>query len=782
VAGTAAAAEPLSIPLTVAEPAGVARTACLATGGVPFRPGQVRNVSQLALLDAAGKSVAAQFTRLAGYEDGSVQWALVDLLCDVAAGGKAAFRVQRGTPAAPPTPLEITETADRITVKTADTVYTIAKADFRLLESVTVAGRKVAGPGRLQVVDGAGRTFQAGRPTRLSWEYRGPVRATLRVEGPYLDEKGAAFLAHTTRLTFTAGRTAVRVDHSLRNSDPKAGFDAAIRQATIQLAITDPDALVIAQHTGGCFPGDRLHLVKRGNDRVDVFAVPPADTPPKGRRGPLYGYDMKAGVFMLADRAHKDTRVWVDFAAPRTADQQAARRKALLGDLHALADPQWISRTEALGCGHFGTLTDEMATYRKWGWKGWDDPKKHPRSPHRPDAYVAKTLVHNVSETDCAEGYVLMYVRTGQRGFLDLARAWAGYYKTHYGYRTDGFDFAARRPSKGLKFGWYGPQKYGWNDSRSESCHFYGRGIFDYYCLTGDVDALEGGRDLVEQVAAWSARYKPGSSVGYYGCRGYARMWLAAIRLAQLTRDPADRKVADRMAEVSFKAPDWDPRGFFFWGAGPRYLADHWLNPSKWPKSLTEYMDRKGFKFSKRGIVTAPDGTKYPVRSDGGTWQQSTFQLAYERYHRLTGSQEAKRRAIRTAEFTRDYQWSKKCQFVGYYTLLDFPEKDRVYDPGEWLAEHKNCPGPGAKHSGWYTRFAAGVFARAYSLSGDPKWLQWAKKAWNRGSKRGYMRTQQAAADDEVHVFAHHVAPKDDTAMATSRMFYEVPRAGQDEP
>ena len=55
----------VEVKLTVAESAGVARAAEPVTSGVPFAKGAVKDVANLALADAAGKPLPAQFTRLA---------------------------------------------------------------------------------------------------------------------------------------------------------------------------------------------------------------------------------------------------------------------------------------------------------------------------------------------------------------------------------------------------------------------------------------------------------------------------------------------------------------------------------------------------------------------------------------------------------------------------------------------------------------------------------------------------------------------------------------------
>ncbi len=805
----------MQVKITVSEPAGVARKAEPATGGIPFKKGQVKDVKNLALFSASGTPIPAQFSRLAGYEDGSVQWALVDFVTDLPAGGKSEFVVKGGRATAPARPLTIKEAGGLISVDTGAARFTInsGRANYELLESVELGGGKIAGPGAIKMVEAGGKVFAAGKPTKVGWEYRGPMRATLRLDGANRSDDGKELIYYTVRLTFWAGNPLLRVRHKLRNSDAREGFDARIKQATVELNLGfkgneqgkgdywsasgdgKKGLLLVHRHAGGCFPGSSAYrrsgsrTLRRQSleaGRATVFAIPPGDTPATGRGNRLYGYEATGKFFALADCAHKDTEIWFDFyAGTRTAAANGARAKALRSWLHALADPAWISETETMGYGKFGTLADEIATYKKWGWKGWDKKNKYPKMPHQPEAYVPKEVVHYESEADSAECYLLMYLRTGERGYLDWGQAWAEFGKTHYAYRTDGFAYKGhprgpRSPSKGLKVGWYAPKgnTYGWSDSRSEYCHFYARGIFDSYCLTGDVDALEGGRDLVEEVAAWALpRYKPGSPIGTYGCRGFARGWLGVLRLAQLTRSAPDLKLANRLGAVVLKARDWDERGFIYWGTGASYIANKQLSPAKMPPKVKAYIKEKGISVSPKGIVTDKSGKKWPIRSDGGSWQQTTLQAATERYWRLTGNKEAKRRTGKMAEFAKKYQMSKKCEQVFYYTILDFPEYDRVYDPADWDDAHKNCPGPGAEHSGHYTRFLVGVFSRAYSATGDKSWLDWAKKAWNRGSKRGYESVKASAADNEVYKFAWHVAPKDDTALSTARVFFQVPRA-----
>ncbi|MEM3004486.1 MAG: hypothetical protein QXK96_04235, partial [Candidatus Bathyarchaeia archaeon] len=70
------------------------------------------------------------------------------------------------------------------------------------------------------------------------------------------------------------------------------------------------------------------------------------------------------------------------------------------------------------------------------------------------------------------------------------------------------------------------------------------------------------------------AETKPGGAIGYYGVRGFARMWLTPIRAAQLTRDPKDREEFDRAGGHTDKCPD-------VVGKAARWTVEILLNESK---------------------------------------------------------------------------------------------------------------------------------------------------------------------------------------------------------
>jgi PcRGLX-like protein central beta sandwich domain len=837
----------MEVALTVREPIGVARQAHPATGGVSFKPGQVTDEKQLLLLDSSDKPVPAQFSVLARHQDDSIQWVLIDLLANVPAKSVATYTLKTGSGnPAPATPLKITESNFNVTVNTGMAFFTINKQAFNLFDSVEVKGTRVITGGEVKArtveVSGikigkrgrttahfkkeGGKTFnlEGARVRRSKWEYKGALRSTLRLDGTYKSDGGVP-LAYTARLTFWAGTGTVRVRFSLRNSNPSEGNDAFIPRAWLGLKLGFDSMsqgsgldwaaggdgkvglLLQDRHTAGIYRGPGTYLKSKfgcGADRgwpglykqevkgrtalVEIVSAGPISKNPAGGLG-----FTQEGIFALADRAHKDSEIWFDFySGKREADENARRAKAFRSKLLLLASGKHYSETEGLAVGHFGTLADEVATYKAWGWKGADEKSKYPKMDHQPFAFVFKEWVHDVSEDDCVEGYLLQFLRTGDRGFFDWAEAWAGLYRGHSIYRTDWgkrWDLPAptgKRANKGLGFGWYGPHVYTWADSRQHGCHHYGRGIFDIYFLTGDVDCLEAGLDLAQQHAGGYMKKKPGK--GFAFKRSFGRAFLTAISAWKATRDPELKAICQHMAAMILKGSNWDPKlSIYRQGLGIKnsYFARAWTKGhfdlstvKKWklrdiPASIDKYLTETGTSaWYHKGHIMAKNkaGEKWEVTYLTQVFELSACHLAMERYARLFKSEDMKKRLVEVTEGVVRHWWSDRVQHMIGSPYFGWPRPDKTLDPYEWS-------GPNPKLSGYATRYTADMCARAYSFTKDEKWIRRAKRFWNRGSKRLYQRRKQCAADDQVGPFAYIRGAHNNTLTECSiRLFYEVTR------
>jgi YetA-like protein len=207
------ARHPRDILVAVTSPFGAAAHQPV-TFGLPFPRGHLSNPAHVALLAEDGDETPLQATPLARWPDGSVKWLLLDgVLGPVARGQQAATLRLSQDPATPS--LSIHESGARITVDTGAVTFHLDRTALPLLARVSVGGKELLGPGAAQVLltDAKGRSV-APRINQVAFEARGPVRATLRVEGDFPGRAPCRFVA---RLCFFAGTGLVRLRLTVHN-------------------------------------------------------------------------------------------------------------------------------------------------------------------------------------------------------------------------------------------------------------------------------------------------------------------------------------------------------------------------------------------------------------------------------------------------------------------------------------------------------------------------------------------------------------------------------------
>lgn len=566
------------------------------------------------------------------------------------------------------------------------------------------------------------------------------------------------------------------------------------------------------------------------------------DGPPdrKFQRAEPIGQPWQSAAFWLYDCTHHSSEYYFDFALP---GDLAAREVPAAGSVPAAAllpaaglspaagsvpaaalfpaargarNRLWLraageyySACEVLGVGRFATLEEEKQAYRAWGWT-WQ-PDQEPKPPAASDdQFVAWEDNHYESEADSVQGLLLMYLRTGGRGWFDLAEAWARYHMDLQAWRTDGWRWKdggiwfptggpqGNRPVRApWNFAW-GPdwaQRQGnpdcadlWRHAQAKSCycHFYGSGLADYYCLTGEPDALAAALDNVEQKDdefRHFRQFKPGESATGE-IRGFGRGFEVMMRvlMAQPENDYV-RELCHLCARTLWQSPLLDERGFHCSqiGGGQGGMALKNLSPE-----VRRWMDEQGITFTTQGdtIDTLSQGGKtWKVHAMGGTWQHVYIQNGADLYARYFDDEDMRDFTIAFAQLSARYMLSPKCHQTWYYTYFDVPARGMVYDP--WVFEHTaTTDGEGCQHSGWYTRFYPDACAKGYSLTGEAHLLERGRQFWYYGSKRDYQTLHLKGGPGEVGHFAGHVPPKDDTVLEVSRLLYEAshPRADQQPP
>ncbi|HOX06936.1 MAG TPA: hypothetical protein PK280_11080 [Planctomycetota bacterium] len=220
LAGQPAAPAALDVPFTVWDTAGVERKGEICSSGVPIPCGALKEAEGVAVFDASGKAVPAQFRVLErwrekadGKDDLSVKWLLVTFLADVPAGKSAAYRLKAGQNPAPAAPAKIEEKPDG---------YAMGGLAFK---------KDFTAPFKLVLTDADGKE-RTGEGQDIKWSVweAGPVRACLKAESP-TDHGKFGFIAWVYAYAGQSGSTGLTARRwdltvALKNTpnDPKGPF------------------------------------------------------------------------------------------------------------------------------------------------------------------------------------------------------------------------------------------------------------------------------------------------------------------------------------------------------------------------------------------------------------------------------------------------------------------------------------------------------------------------------------------------------------------------------
>jgi hypothetical protein len=846
--------KPWELPILVEEPIGIDRQDAPVTGGICLPAGQFAPTTPFSLWDGE-KEVPVQINPLVIDRTGKLRWILLDFQQTLSAGEKKELRLraQAGRAGYPRT-VQVTENPKYVEINTGPMTLRIARQEpFNLFSAVWVRGRQVITGGQLDWVDArTGVRYTAGVPRQIQWEYQGPIRVTLRVEGVY-EGSGDARLGYITRITAWAGRTELRIQHILANSNSDQVYHVKIKEAGLRLEhrlgpepkvyLAGGDKPVslkagsrawlhqgkLPRHYGQPIPdaaragwNDQIlwqgaetqgWLFVQGGDSAiwvvdrDFLGDPPRRLSADPRQIHVelvceklpgqQGAPFLSDALWLYDLSHRTAEVWIDFdpARPKEKPNEFFDRRALAvrERLLAFAPPAWYARCDVFGVGPFGTLEDEMAVYRKWGWQFTE--KHLPRSQPQPHLFVRWEDNHYESEADSPEALLLMAIRTGQRGFFDQAEAWGRYHANLHAWRSDGWVYddgaiwfpqggplgtrPARRPAN------FPYQKWGkgtpddaelWRLVQAKSCycHFYGAGLVDLFLITGERDFLEAAIDLAEQKRSEFLKHRqlrPGKST-IDDTRGFGRGFYVLVHLAEVLPNWEWLEELVRLCrDVLWQCPNLDERGFAPCHIGTGFGGFDLKRDL--PPEMKAYMDKRGIQIDAQGWLSDKTGRRWPVVCLGGTWQHFYVQAAAERYARVFGDEEMADFTVAFGQFAAKFLLSRQCKQTHYYAYMDVPEKGRAWDPWEFVPPHIHTQnGEGCQHSGWYTRFFPDTMAKAYTFTGDLTLLERAKEFWHYGSKRGYQTLRLSADWNHVGEFASHIPPKDDTVLSTARMFY----------
>ncbi|MBR1504679.1 MAG: hypothetical protein IJ614_01040 [Prevotella sp.] len=173
------------------------------TFGIPFRRGELKDASLLALSDGSPSSAWAT----AYWPDGSVKWAGMS-----AVAGKQSLRVVQEKKKKTATPgVTITETDSRLMVNTGRLKTYIPKTGKLLIDSMILDGKRVGGAASL-VASTAKDDYQS-EILRAQVEHQSKVHAVVKIEGRHANARHH-WLPFVVRLYFWQGSEQVKLLHT----------------------------------------------------------------------------------------------------------------------------------------------------------------------------------------------------------------------------------------------------------------------------------------------------------------------------------------------------------------------------------------------------------------------------------------------------------------------------------------------------------------------------------------------------------------------------------------
>lgn len=346
-----------------------------------------------------------------------------------------------------------------------------------------------------------------------------------------------------------------------------------------------------------------------------------------------------------------------------------------------------------VGTASVPTLEDERNTYIAWGWT-WT-LNKEPNFPGDPTYTVRNPNIHGSTEGDDLWTYLMMYRRTGQKGYLDRAQAWLRYFKEDYRAcaGTSGATFCHDKAQFGLD-------------------HLYGWGLIAWYEYTGDTGALN---EAIQIGVVLEGLYQPTSSFSclpagaciWYGLRQGGRHLLFATRLAEVTRDSRWITLRDKILNLFMTSGNWDSvRGMYWTGS---FTTDAILG-------------------------TGAYASGHRVQS---SMHVAVLAEAFRHVYRVTGRQDVKDRLIAMAAYIDQHGMDPAVQYAGAFFGIQHGR--------DWF--NGQCDPA-------YTTGLVNLLVMGYNLTGNTNLYNRAKHFFNRGTKGVYGDcSRRFVGDTEVHHF-----------------------------
>ncbi|MCG3180972.1 MAG: hypothetical protein BIFFINMI_03339 [Phycisphaerae bacterium] len=631
--------------------------------------------------------------------------------------------------------------------------------------------------------------YRSVKESRVELKLVGTVSGTIVGAGKPVDAVAEAWMNQTSRAVrpVTDNEESVGTARWLQNA-PGGGAKAMAGDKELWSSKGKGDVAegwIVAKTAAGTIAVDDLYFVE---DPPRQLAVAGGRLVLSGVADPLEGAQrpFSDGNRWLFDCSHLSSEYVIDLAASTDAAALSAAARRHRRTLFAMTEPSWYFDTAQLPCGEFGTQADEIKCYGEWDWKF-----QQKDIPTRPGGklgliprWVAADDNHYTSEEDALDALLLMYLRTGQRSFLDGAQAWANHFMDLQTWRTDGWRYRdggvwwlkqggkgplgnhpqrPKDPVTGQRDNLYGVWKgekpfdaasrgdlYILAKAKACYCHNWGEGLVEWFMLTGDRDAYDSAIDTVEQNYDTQVRAfgkAPGKPAAF--SRDFTRScYLTDATRLIAAKDPFVVEASDYLTNVFLQRPDREPRGHL---NGPSKVDMATIKSMTGPGGLAE-MQRLGVTVDEKTgeLIDPKSGARWKPLVAPHIWMYPPLSRAMEIYFRITDKEDVRDWMIAYGNFAGRVLYQPKHGNLDYGRMLvDFPLKGIAQDFASWNLPAGTTNGEGTYVNetgktvpilinGYLGTFYPDVAARGYYYSGEPLLKQRAYDFWFASSHRGY--------------------------------------------
>lgn len=272
-----AASRPTKIRLSVAEPTLAFRKQWPVTSGVPLPQGTLSKTENACVVHTAGAVMPAQFEAFSYWPDGSIKWLVVSFLADSNPGVLTCYDLEISSAPKPrlATDLKVEETTEAVVLSNSRLRMKLSRKSFALYDDLRIdqngdgvfaEEERISGApesGNLRIVSADNTTYGLGAPDKIVIEEKGPIRAVVRIEGPFVANEKTLF-RYRLRIFFYAQQPFLGLNATIGNDRIETPL-TPIRAAGMRLPITTQSEIT-APPLRGSIDGRPFIDIKGPND------------------------------------------------------------------------------------------------------------------------------------------------------------------------------------------------------------------------------------------------------------------------------------------------------------------------------------------------------------------------------------------------------------------------------------------------------------------------------------------------------------------------------------